>query len=101
MPLQALLYEEKGAESRFRLLDQRLLPLRTTYIDISGPEAGWKAIKVRSYPQDATLGTVARRTALSRKLVYTLAVTMPKISAGDGCPGRPSDCYSRSLGTGC
>ena len=46
MPLEALLYDEKGEKARFRLLDQRKLPLNTTYIDISGPEAGWRAIKV-------------------------------------------------------
>ena len=52
MPLEALLYEDKGAKANFRLLDQRLLPLRSTYIDISGHEAGWKAIKVRSIHEE-------------------------------------------------
>lgn len=47
MPLEALHYVEEGQKARFRLLDQRELPLHTTYIDIAGAEAAWKAIKAR------------------------------------------------------
>ena len=31
-----------------RLLDQRLLPGRTEYVDVEGAEAGWHAIRVRN-----------------------------------------------------
>ena len=46
MPLEALQYEENGSQAIFRLLDQRELPLRSVYTEISGPEAAWTAIKV-------------------------------------------------------
>lgn len=46
MPLEALQYEEDGTKAIFRMLDQRKLPLQTTYMDISGPEAAWHGIKV-------------------------------------------------------
>ena len=56
MPLEALQYDEDGHKAIFRLLDQRELPLRTTYIDIPGTEAAWHAIKVILIHQD-NLGT--------------------------------------------
>lgn len=43
--LEAILYAA-GPPARLQLLDQRLLPLRTEYIDVPGPDAAWKAIKV-------------------------------------------------------
>ena len=36
----------QGPPAALQLLDQRLLPLQTVYIDIDGPESAWHAIKV-------------------------------------------------------
>jgi methylthioribose-1-phosphate isomerase len=36
-----------GPPASLQLLDQRLLPLESVYIDIDGPEAAFAAIKVR------------------------------------------------------
>jgi methylthioribose-1-phosphate isomerase len=35
-----------GPPARLQLLDQRLLPLQSVYIDIDGPKAAFSAIKV-------------------------------------------------------
>ncbi|MCJ1461812.1 Isopentenyl-diphosphate delta-isomerase 2 [Pseudocyphellaria aurata] len=44
--LEAIIYTA-GPPARLQILDQRLLPLRTEYIDVSGPDAAWHAIKNR------------------------------------------------------
>ena len=36
----------QGPPAVLQLLDQRLLPLQTVYMDIDGPKSAWHAIKV-------------------------------------------------------
>ena len=43
--LEAIRWRQ-GPPAVLQLLDQRLLPLQTVYIDIQGPESAWHAIKV-------------------------------------------------------
>ena len=43
--LEAIRWRQ-GPPAVLQLLDQRLLPLQTVYIDIDGPESAWHAIKV-------------------------------------------------------
>ena len=47
--LEAIRWRQ-GPPAALQLLDQRLLPLQTVYIDISGPKAAWHAIKVGRVP---------------------------------------------------
>ena len=48
MALEAIKYSAReGEKAVLQLLDQRLLPLQSTYIDIDGPKAAWDAIRVR------------------------------------------------------
>jgi len=46
-PLEAIRWARGPAGATLALLDQRLLPLTTAYIDISGADAAWGAIKVK------------------------------------------------------
>jgi methylthioribose-1-phosphate isomerase len=41
--LQAIRY----SDGKLQLLDQRLLPLETVYLDVPDPQAAWQQIKVR------------------------------------------------------
>ena len=43
--LEAIRWRQ-GPPAVLQLLDQRLLPLQTVYIDMNGPESAWHAIKV-------------------------------------------------------
>ena len=48
---------------RLRLLDQRLLPATTAYVDVPDTEAGWRAIKVREEGGDGGRFPIGRPTA--------------------------------------
>jgi len=37
----------KYSDGKLQLLDQRLLPLETVYLDVPDPKAAWQQIKVR------------------------------------------------------
>jgi methylthioribose-1-phosphate isomerase len=37
----------KYSDGKLQLLDQRLLPLETVYLDVPDPQAAWQQIKVR------------------------------------------------------
>lgn len=56
------------SNGRLKLLDQRLLPLKTEWLDIPGPQEGWTAIRdmvVRGAPAIA----IAAALSLAAKLV--------------------------------
>ena len=48
-PLEAIRWQQ-GPPASLKLLDQRLLPLQSVYIDIDGPQAAFTAIKVLALP---------------------------------------------------
>ena len=43
--LEAIVYRA-GPPAQLKLLDQRLLPLNSEYVDVPGVSAAWTAIKV-------------------------------------------------------
>ena len=47
--LEAIRWQQ-GPPASLKLLDQRLLPLQSVYIDIDGPQAAFTAIKVPLLP---------------------------------------------------
>jgi methylthioribose-1-phosphate isomerase len=62
--LQAIKY----ADGHLQLLDQRLLPYETVYLDVPDPQAAWQQIKVRpwciSMSENVSMSMVACRRHL-------------------------------------
>ena len=66
---------QRGPPASLKLLDQRLLPLKTVYTDVADPKAAWQAIKV-SQSQALKLWLVSCRTSsLCLVNTHTLAVS--------------------------
>lgn len=66
MPLVNAILWERGPPASLKLLDQRLLPSTTSYVDVADADAGWRAIRdmvVRGAPALA----VAAALSLARE----------------------------------
>lgn len=63
----------KYADGKLQLLDQRLLPLETVYLDVDTPQAAWQQIKVTTHgaavwPAEGSVASVMWHTCILAKV---------------------------------